>query len=207
MQAHYPLCMMCIEKVKFIEGVRCKKCSMLLISENEICTRCREIDYHFLSNYSLFEYRGLVKELIYQYKFKAKKRLAYLFSEYLSVIINKWFNNMIVIPVPAQRKSIIKRGWDHVAVIAEILGKKYGIKVINCLKKKRVIPQKELGELERFKNIKGKIILKTRCLPWIFKEIVLLDDIFTTGATLNECSHVLKEYGVKKIYCITIAID
>ena len=60
---------------------------------------------------------------------------------------------------------------------------------------------------DQFENIKGKIRFKTKYIPCQGKDILLLDDIFTTGATLNECTQVLNEHGADKVNCITIAID
>jgi competence protein ComFC len=194
----YLICNKCLKKMEYIGGQRCRICSRELISEIEICTRCRNTDYRFDSNISLFEYRDEIKELIYHYKFKKRIRTALIFSDMLSEVIKKIA--LPVIPVPSASKK------GHVHRLANELKKRHKAVIIDCLKRKGTSQQKELDFYERFKNLKGKIIADKKKISSL-ESAVLLDDIITTGATLNECACVLKENGVKKVYAVTIAID
>ncbi len=99
-----------------------------------------------------------------------------------------------------------KKGWDQVEHIVKILNKRYSIKSENVLCKTGTIDQKKLNMVERRKNIKGKIsISRNSC---IFKtEYLLIDDVFTTGATADECSRLLLSGGAENVSILTIAID
>ncbi len=183
------------------------KCSIPLISEAEICTRCREQCYHFICNYSLCEYRDIIKELIYFYKFKAKQSLAFFFAELLYKYLSRKKQKFFLVPIPSIRSNVRKRGWDHIKGITRVLHNRYRIPVLSCLKRKGGVTQKDLSSRDRFANVLGKVFcIHPQKLIGI-REAVLLDDIFTTGATANECARVLLNNGIKKVSVLTIALD
>lgn len=111
-------------------------------------------------------------------------------------------------PVPISKKRNKERGYNQSALIAKELGKLLNIEYENnCLiKAKNTIEQSKLNKEERQKNLQGVYILvnkeKMDC-----KKIILLDDIFTTGSTVNECCKVLRQANVKEILVITLAKD
>jgi competence protein ComFC len=201
------LCPECKTKLVPIQGKRCMKCSTQLISENEICTRCRTQHYHFTRNYSLFEYRDVIKELLYYYKFKAKQKLAVFFAELIYPYLKTMEERSIIIPIPSRRRNVRKRGWDQIKTIGRILQNHYKLPVHFCLKRRGGLAQKELNIEDRFKNIYGKIVCKPLDRLKGVQKAILLDDIFTTGATANECARVLLNQGVKEVSVFTIALD
>lgn len=176
------------------------------MSEIEICSRCRERTYAFERNYPVFEYTGYVKALIRKYKFENQKCAALWFGRHIARNHSLYCNGIPIVPVPPRRKQKRERGWDHIEVIAEILKKEYGIPYLTLLKRIGQTPQKSLDYDGRIENLKGAYSIKPvkNHLP---KEVVLLDDVFTTGATLNGCAGILKMAGVITVYGITIAID
>ncbi len=196
----YLICSSCMNELNYISGTRCKCCSTELISEIGVCTRCRNIKYYFNSNTSIFEYRGSAKEIIYQYKFKKRKRLSIILADLLVKTVCEFGPHLPIIPVPSANRR------DHIIEIAKRMKNKYKFQIINCLRRKGSIPQKMLYFKERLNNLKGKIFVNQKQLKGL-EEVILLDDIITTGATVSECSRVLKEGGVRKIYVVTIAID
>ena len=181
-------------------------CSTALLSESALCTRCRDVEYAFLSSFSVFEYREDIKELIYQYKFRGRRRVALLFAHFLADAYERMYSGVSIVPVPARPVSVRKRGWDHVGVIASILGNRLSVPVIRCLERMGGSPQKSLDFHERRRNLRGKIRLKRRhrLLP---RHVVLLDDVFTTGATVDECARVLVGAGAGKVNVLTVARD
>lgn len=92
------------------------------------------------------------------------------------------------------------------SAISAVLSKKYNQIILDCLARKNSKSQKKLGYNERITNLKGKIVFrgKTRHIP---ESVLLIDDIFTTGATLEQCAAVLKENGFITVNALTIAID
>ncbi len=201
-----PVCMDCDFIPTISEKKRCNKCSMPLISEIGICMRCRSEIFCFDNNFSLFLYSEKIKELIHQYKFNNNKNLSLWFAKSVFIQYKERYRGIPVIPVPFRRSGKRKRGWDHIEIIVNILKTKYNIPVYNILKRKYSKAQKTLDVNNRKLNIAGTISIKNNsaALP---SKVVLFDDIFTTGATANECSKVLKNAGVKEVYVLTIAID
>ncbi len=203
----FPVCSSCVDTLADdIHPNRCGICSIPITSEKGICMRCRTGSYTFTSNYSLFTYRGRIKELIFQYKFRYTKSLAVLFAEMLYLYYLKDNRPKIIIPVPSSRASVRRRGWDHVGEIAKILAKRYNQPVKNCLKRKGSGSQKELGFEGRLTNLEGKIIHGKGC-SGIESSVLLLDDVFTTGATIEQCAKVLASAGYGDIKALTLAID
>lgn len=203
----YPLCSSC--RIRLLSGNRerrCSVCSIPLTSEKTVCTRCRSRGFSFESNFSLFSYQKDIKELLYQYKFRNNRILAALFAELFYTLYLKQNKFDAVIPVPSTIINVKRRGWDHTGEIAGILRRKYGIPVLNCLYKKGTSAQKKLSYTERVTNLEGKLIVKKN---WgkIPLKIVLLDDVFTTGATLEHCSLELIKAGCSGIKAVTLAID
>ena len=204
--SRYSLCNPCANRIRPAPSPRCRICSMPLVSEFDLCSRCRNQHYEFESNYSLFVYGGYIQELIYQYKTRGVRDLAWLFCEHVAPVIEERYPGLPVVPVPYRPKRKRLRGWDQVRCVTTLLKKKHDISILPVLRRRNSIPQKRLNFEERKVNLANKIRLRRRQSINV-PEVVLLDDVFTTGATGSECARVLKLAGVKKIYMITIALD
>ena len=202
----YPLCAACADQIQPVAQPRCIICSMPLVSEQRVCMRCRNHEYEFKCNYSLFVYSGLVKELIYQYKTKGMRNLSWLFAEHLAAVLKNQYPGLPIVPVPYRPKRKRTRGWDQVECITSILKRKYGVRTIKMLRRRNSVPQKYLNYEERKRNLTDKISLN-RLNTAIPNTVMLIDDIFTTGATGNECARALKLAGVTNVYIATIALD
>ncbi len=133
------------------------------------------------------------------------------FSKFLKKYEKKLFKNElydIIIAIPISKNRLKTRGYNQSELLAREIAKNFGLKLEqNIIKKvKNNIAQSTLSKEEREKNVKNvyKIINKETMQN---KNILLIDDIFTTGATVNECSKMLKQNGVKKIDVFTIAKD
>ena len=203
----FPVCSSCFKALtNDIPENRCSVCSIPVTSENGTCMRCRTANYTFTSNFSLFTYRGRIKELIFQYKFRYTKSLAVLFAELLYLHYLKSNRPELIIPVPSTLSNVRRRGWDHVGEIAKILERRYSQPVKNCLKRKGSGSQKKLGFEGRLTNLDGKSRIRREC-PETESSVLLLDDVFTTGATIEQCAKVLASAGYSNIKALTLAID
>lgn len=112
----------------------------------------------------------------------------------------------IVVPVPLHPKREKRRGFNQAQIIAKELGYIIGIKLVdrNLIKRKNILPQTVLVAKDRLKNVEGAFEVKNS--DEIKGKIVLLiDDVYTTGATIRECSAVLNDAGAKEVRAITIA--
>jgi len=199
-----PLCLDCRETLRPLEGSRrCEVCSLPLLSERRLCTRCRRREYEFESNLSLFEYRGAIREVLYQFKFRNRLRLAGLLAAPAAVVLAARFPGATLVPAPANPQAVARRGWDPVERICRILKHSYGFPTCRALERLAGPPQKLLGYEERRRNLRGTIRLRQAPSA----ELVLLDEVFTTGATASECARVLKQGGACRVRALSLAID
>ncbi len=206
----FPLCSSCKEALEPIRTERrCQVCSVPLTSELRRCTRCSGHNFTFTSNFSLYEYRGLIRQIISQFKFSHRRSLAGLISHLLKPQLEGRYRGLPVVPVPGSRGSVRRRGWDPMNEVARALHRSTGTQILTLLKRRRGGPQKGLHYRERLQNIRGTIRLRasrrtSRGLP---ERVVLLDDIFTSGATADECTRVLQLAGVQEVHVLTLAME
>lgn len=151
-------------------------------------------------------YGGVLKKLIlnlkYHKSFIAGKVLADLLCQ---IIIEKKLSIDCICYVPISKDSLKKRGFNQCSVLAKNISSILDIPVIDCLVKvKETKEQKLLGKEERMKNILDAFEIKNR--EKLFKKnILLIDDVYTTGATINECKKNIEKCNINKIYLLTIA--
>jgi len=169
---------------------------------------------------NIFSYDNqLIKKAIWSFKFRNKKRLAKIFAQILydrlledlvDLKTFKNFNNPLLIPIPISKKRFRERGYNQCELIAQELYKldknlSFHLEINNLIKTKDTPYQSRTkNKKERLKNLKNCFAVKN---PKKIKNknIILLDDIVTTGTTLKEARKALKQNEVKKIICLTIA--
>ena len=190
--------------LELLEGSLCRVCGLPLISEQGMCTRCRDRNYLFESHSSLYAYRGAARELLYQYKFAGQRRLARYFAGFLAQRIREIAPCACVVPVPPRPGFRRRQGWEHVEEIARVLELREGLTVCRCLRRGGGAQQKELDFASRLENLSGSISSDGAPLT---ATAVVVDDVFTTGATLHECARVLREAGARCVHGVSIAID
>lgn len=159
----------------------------------------------------IFKYEGQIRKLILDYKFNEK---SYIYLTFVNFLLKneKIFENIktydTIIPVPISRKRLKNRGYNQSYLIAKEIAKYTKLELMNnCLiKTKNIIEQSKLNKDEREKNIQGVYELKNRNLIKN-KKILLIDDIYTTGSTVNECSKILMQGSPCKIGILVLAKD
>jgi predicted amidophosphoribosyltransferase len=145
-RAGEPLCLACRAGLVPLDGPRrCAICSLPLSSEKRLCTRCRRRTYEFRSNLSLFEYLGGVRELLYQYKFRNRLRLAPLLAGFYARALRAGFPGAVLIPAPASPQAVRRRGWDPVERLCRVLRREHGFPVRRVLERRAGPAQKLLG--------------------------------------------------------------
>ena len=202
----YPLCTSCRLAFKPRSGSLCDVCSMELLSEQHTCLRCRDRSFAFTSNYSLFLYDQSTRDVLSQYKGRNTISLAVFFCEHMAPVIAREHAGKTVVPVPFRRRRKKQRGWDQVEEICRQLKRRYAIEYLPILYRNGSSPQKNLGYQARLSNLDGRIGVRRKALP-LPQRVVLLDDVFTTGATADTCASVLKAGGTEEVSVLTIAID
>lgn len=188
----------------------CKKCEIKL---NNIA-KIKVDDYkdkNFKKHLYLFKYEGIIKERLIKFKFNEKP---YIYKAFVNFLIkNKKICRFlksydIIIPVPIHYNRKITRGYNQSGLIAKDITKKLNIKYEDKVLLKNVNnkPQSTKNKVNRKENVIGVYYIKNE-YRISGKKILLLDDIYTTGSTVNECSKILKQAGAKRIDIITIAKD
>ncbi|MDR3200792.1 MAG: ComF family protein [Spirochaetales bacterium] len=211
----YSLCAACAESLPSPQEPRCRVCSSPLISEKDLCMGCRRDadSFHFESNVSVFVYQDPgVTELIVSYKGRKRRSLAAFLATRLLEVYRRNWDGFPVAPVPCRKASLKKRGFDQIALLCREMKKLGGVRILPLLRRGgKTREQKTLNREERAKNLLGSIQPSPRRGRYLKngvpQSVVLLDDVFTTGATANACAVVLKELGVKKVYVLTLALD
>ena len=227
-----PVCGIC---GKFNREFLCKKCQKVLEAEAKFqIDQVDNQEYFFENHLYIFKYEGIIRKLILNYKFNEKSFLYKTFVNFL--LKNEKFFKILksydtIIPVPVSSKRMNERGYNQSELIANDIVKQIAETssehILNCtlntqknniqkikfecitdclIKNKNIIEQSKLNKEQRQKNIQGVYILRNE-EKLIDKKILLIDDIYTTGSTANECCKVLQKAKPKKIDVFTLAKD
>ena len=203
-------CAACRKKVQYIKEPSCKKCGKPLENpRQEYCTDCGRKKHQFDQGKAVFVYQGQIRQSMYRFKYGNKREYAEFYANAAVEKYGVWLNKIkaeVLIPIPMYSRKKRLRGYNQAEVFARALGRKTGILVDEHLVRRvrNTIPQKELNESQRRSNLKNAFQLTADIVK--YKRVVLVDDIYTTGSTIDEVSKVLKESGVKNIYYICISI-
>lgn len=193
----------------------CNKCRIKLEKEYKFQTDNYE-DYlskNFIEHNYFFKYQDEIRSVILALKFQEKpyvyKTIAYFLKNMQKSFENlKKYDIMIIVPISNQRKK--DRGYNQSELVAREIAKIINIPIAKNIlfKIKNTIPQSSLNREEREKNAKGAYNA-TNIAKLYNKKILIIDDIYTTGNTVNECANILIQKGIKKsnIGVLTIAKD
>ena len=199
------LCDACKKSIIPITGKVCNKCGRPFI--NGICGICREKQFYFSKARASVIYDGSVRECIHFFKYNKKTYLLNtLFEVFLLPDSLDFLGCDLIIPVPLHWIRQYSRGFNQAELIGRKFSKRFNIKLSKTsLKRTRATPsQTGLSLKERTKNIKGAFSVRNS-QKLNGKRILLVDDVMTTGATVNECSKVLLQAGVGEILVYTLA--
>lgn len=159
---------------------------------------------------SLGRFDDHYKELIHRFKYGKKIPLGRRLSQRLGETINSgssFSESDLLIPVPLHKSRYRERGFNQSEIIAEEISKTTGVSLLRegLKRKKNTKDQTNLSPQQREQNVRGAFVVTQ---PGIIngKNIILVDDVITTGATMNECARMLKQAGAEKILGMTIAV-
>ncbi len=198
-----PVCSSCRAALVSLGEPRCSRCGMPLLVEEGVCTRCRPGPWSFQANTAVFAYAGMLQDLVLAMKSEGRSRLAGLFAPFLAAVLRERHPGQPVVPVPPRPH---RRSPDAVELLARELSARHGVRVLRVLERLPGAAQKSLSYEERTRNLEGRIRAKAGGGISLPREAVLLDDVFTTGATLDACSRVLLRSGLQRVSAVTLAI-
>lgn len=208
--------------MNLIELIYPKTCGMCEeISKSYLCSKCglkiknllklntaKYKDKYFNFHTYLFKYEEGIRDKLLKYKFRDYSYLYKFFSEIIINNCNLKNNYDIILPVPIHKKRKAKRGYNQSELIAKEIAKNINVEYSNNVLIKTIdtVPQSTLNQHQRMSNVLGIYkVINSQIIE--NKNILLIDDIYTTGSTVNECSKVLKQNGAKLVDVLTIAKD
>lgn len=201
-----PLCGRCLSALPEITGERCRCCGRELLAERDLCYPCRNTPHECREIVPLFRYKGTISLLVRQYKSGKRFSLAPFWADRMAPIIGARWPGRTIVPVPPRQEKLAHHEWDQVEAIAGCLEKK-GYPVARILRRTAALEQKRLSKDMRKTNaLKGYSIAGNHALK-APRGVVLLDDVYTTGATVDACAKALMENGSEEIAAIVIAMD
>ncbi|WP_236865805.1 ComF family protein [Candidatus Hydrogenosomobacter endosymbioticus] len=205
------ICPKCWSRLLFIRPPMCKICGSPFdkTDQFDLCTSCMSGLPVFDKHRSLLSYGGSARKLVLSLKYRKDNSSAMFIAEIMLPMVLEIAHKVdYIIPVPLHWTRVSKRGFNQSALIARHLSRFLGIPIlIDSLTRNRKTPsQGSLTSHMREKNVAGAFSVKSSSSKMISEaRILLVDDVYTTGSTINACSEALKLTGAKKIIAVTLA--
>ncbi len=211
-KAHEVFCPDCLRQITFITGSRCPVCGIVFPdspAEDHLCGNCLERKPWFSSARAAVAYDGIILDAIHRFKYGRDITTGSALSTFLAGFK---FEDMdfhlfdAIIPVPLHIKRLRERGFNQSLILSRALGKKHHLRVdFSLLKRcKLTLTQTGLDKNDRAKNISGAFVAGPK-VKIQGKNLILVDDVYTTGSTVNECAKTLIRSGASKVAVLTLA--
>ena len=204
------ICPECMGKIHFVKEPACKKCGKEIYDEAvEYCRDCMKTEHYYEWGIPLMNYDKTGRKIISDFKYHNKRDNAGFIAQEIykreyERILHMKADALVPVPLYYRKKRI--RGFNQSEVLAEELSKLTGIPVLSdaVVRRKNTVPQKTLGQGQRFTNLIKAF--EAGNIPAGYRRIIIVDDIYTTGSTIDACAHILKRYGVQKVFFICACI-
>ncbi|MEA4921880.1 MAG: ComF family protein [Eubacteriaceae bacterium] len=207
----YGICDNCIDKFHWVNMKTCEKCGKILETgySHPLCSDCRMRDHSFdrgftCAQYGLYE-RAVIMDMKYRDKSYICRKLGNIMAERISL---EDISLDLVIPVPVHEKRLEERGYNQAELIGRPVAKRLALDLrADILERKTATAaMKDLGVWDRIDNMKEAFGIRKNMETAVSgKDILLIDDIYTTGATLDGCSRTLKNAGAGMVHVLTFA--
>ena len=201
-------CDNCLSRLVKNDGYICDHCGAPLEYPSAYCDTCADKNLSFSYSRSAFIYTGEVKKLIRDMKFNGKAYLADIFAKYAyEKFIKCGYNADIIVYIPMTKRRERKRGYNQSRLMAEEISALSGIKIGYGIVEKRETETNQVGltRSERRRNLTGSFLVKDK-LSIKDKTVLVVDDVMTTGSTLECISAELKKAGAKEVIALTAAV-
>ncbi len=208
MHKEHLICDRCLPHLPWIRQPRCMKCGKQLESDTrEYCATCQQGHHRFVQGYSVLLYEKEIRESVNRMKFENHREYLDFYAAVMAAGARDYLNRVrpaVLIPVPMSKKRRRQRGFDQCALLAQKLSNRTGIPCIvgNLVRTRNTKPQKGLDEKGRQDNLRDAFeVLDPAAIQ---EPVMLIDDIYTTGATMDELCRTLERYGIKRIWFLTL---
>lgn len=203
------LCQNCFNKIKINDELQCPVCKNKS-PQGKVCKKCENLTFlsglWIAADYNEEIIKNSIHILKYKFAFDITRSIAQILVRFINN--NKFIlkNDFIIVPVPLHKKRFLLRGFNQSELLAKEISKTFSLKLSsqNLIRIKYTQAQVELDKKDRENNIKNAFFIK-KPLEFSGKSVILIDDVYTTGSTMNECAKVLKQAGVKEVWGLVIA--
>lgn len=204
------ICGGCLGKLKYVKQPVCCACGKPLTDEcMEYCMDCSSSGHEFRQGKAVFCYQGPVRDMLYRYKYSNRRDYTEFFAREAARLYAGWIKRcgiQAIIPVPLSKKKRRRRGYNQAELFARRLA---GLLNLPCeakllVRARDTAPQKKLSRGERKNNLKNAFKITENIVK--LDRVLLVDDIYTTGSTIDAAALVLKQAGVREIYFLCISI-
>lgn len=217
-----PLCPSCAQSfttgwVPFADtsAPRCRICGKVLLSEKDVCAACRTAPILHATDgvFPLHAYRLWKKSLMFAWKMEGRRTLSPVFARMYAAALQQLAPvigcDVPLVPVPPRPGKLRERGWDQIDEVCRLLRRRHHKTVLPLLARTSHVQQKKLDRAHRLGSSQSAYVLRpARLLRRICAApppaVVLIDDVLTTGATIEACATQLKRFGVQKVYALTL---
>lgn len=203
------ICRRCVPKLQYVREPRCRRCGRQLSdSAKAYCGDCAGRRHAFDYGYALYDY-GSMKNSIFRFKYRGRCEYAKFYAEDVLEKLGDEIRMMgadSIIPVPVHKSRLRRRGYNQAWLVAAELSKLTGIPMYDKIvqRTKKTIPQKELNMHERQNNLKKAFNVGENVVK--LNKTILVDDIYTTGSTLDALALELKRRGAVAVYFVALCI-
>jgi len=203
------VCKWCEPGIQFVMEPTCMKCGKHVRDGADLyCYDCKRTVKDYERGFAVFEY-DYIKESLFRFKYSGRAEYSRFYALKTCEKLGDTLNSLGVeafIPVPIHKRRYSKRGYNQAYEYAKELSKLTGIEVKNdwIARGVNTIPLKKLSNSQRQKNLEKAFIVKRNDVK--LQKVCIVDDIYTTGATINRIARLLKGQGVEVVYFVTIAI-
>lgn len=202
------VCEDCAKKLPWVREPACMKCGKPVgRPETEFCADCAGTHHVFDRGRAAFTYGGPLRRSVYRMKFENRRDYLDFYADAMvragAGYLVRWRPQAIV-PIPMHRKKRAARGYNQSELLAEKISRITGIpcepRLLRCVRYTQ--SQKKLNRRERMQNLRGSFVAETPFPP--LSSVLLIDDVYTTGSTLDEAARTLRESGVQRIFFLVL---
>ena len=209
------LCEACRKKIEFIKEPTCKKCGAMINREDgAYCIRCEEnMHKSFEYGFGLLRYNEFIKESLHRIKYSGRKEYLDFYGKCIAKVHKNKFKEIApdcLVPVPIHANRLRERNYNQAEVLSEAISKEllnFGIDIpVNkelIYRKKDTKVLNKLDSVDRGSELQGAFYIEDASF---LDKVIIVDDIYTTGATISSMAEALKKAGVREVYFVTVAI-
>jgi ComF family protein len=205
------LCSDCLHSLPLLGSPVCTHCGIPFIGagDDHTCGRCITAPPPYTAARAALRYESSCRDLIHAFKYQKKSHLRLPLGLLTAQLLSSFAAGQhpdLLLPVPLHISRLRSRGFNQAILLGEVLSRQWHIPLLRQgLKRTRATtPQMELTRTERLTNLRGAFVV-TDTAALANRNIMLVDDVFTTGSTLAECAQVLRQAGCLQVSAVTIA--